>query len=265
MQARLKRPTFAAHLEELASRPRRHAAIHWAAFVLSLVSVVILAIWGLGSGGSIPGAIVLLDIGLCIVFFIEFFTRSGFRWHKAMYVFTRFFDFIAMVPALLLIHHGFTPGGVLVWLIFIARLARAIDRLLGDGFIRRNAFALADGLEEEITDRVLIRITVRIQQDLDRGHFGHAVAEALGHNKTSVLQRVRAAHPHEGVGAGIAHITGLDVALERAEERTYDAVVEIMNSPEVDKAIRDVVDSTFSGLQEQVGVKSWRKHLGIRR
>ena len=57
---------------------------------------------------------------------------------------------------------------------------------------------------------------------------------------------------------------GLDKALERVEERTYDAVVEIVNSQEVDKAVRDSVNSVFSRMRGELGGNKWWKHLGIR-
>jgi hypothetical protein len=213
----------------------------------------------------VPGAWVLIDIGLGVVFAIEFFTRSGFRWTRVSYLRTHFFDFIAIVPALALVHHGFVIEGVWVWLILVARAARVIDRLLGDGFIRRTILALVEGFEEELTDRVLERIIARIQADMDRAGFSRGVADALARNKPALLQRVRAATPHEGFVPGLAHIAGLDAALERAEERTYDAIVGIMNSQEVDRAIRDVVGSMFSRLRNELGKKSWQQHLGIRR
>jgi len=99
---------------------------------------------------------------------------------------------------------------------------------------------------------------------MDRASFSHGVAEAFARNKAAVLQRVRAATPHEGLVPGLAHIVGLNAALERAEERTYDAIVEIMNSEEVDRAVRDVVNSSFSRMRNELGKKSWRQYLGIR-
>jgi hypothetical protein len=254
-----------ARLEELESLPHRNVVLHWAAFILSLLSLIILSAWVLSSHGSVPSALVLLDIGLGVVFAVEFFTRSGFRWNWATYLRTRFFDFVAIVPALALVHHGFAMEGVWVWLILVARAARAVDRFLGDGFIIRNVLALVEGFEEGITDRVLERIIARIQADMDRAGFSHGVAEAFVRNKAAVLQRVRAATPREGLVPGLAHIVGLDAALERAEERTYDAIVGIMDSEEVDRAVRDVVNSAFSRMRSEVGRKSWRQHLGIRR
>jgi hypothetical protein len=257
--------TIAARLEELELLPHRHAALHWGAFILSLLSLVLLAIWVFGSRGAVPTAWIILDIVLGVAFAVEFFTRSGFRWGRAAYLRTRFFDFIAIVPALALVHHGFAIEGVWVWLILVARFIRAVDRLLGDGFVQRTVLALVEGFEEEITDRVLERILTRIQADMDRTSFSHGVAEAFVRNKADVLQRVRAATPKEGLVPGLAHIVGLDAALERAEERTYDAIVGILNSEEVDHAVRDVVDSSFSRIRSEIGKKSWQKHLWFRR
>jgi hypothetical protein len=255
--------TLVARLEELESLPHRNKALHWAAFTLSLLSLVLLLTWVLGSRGPVPGAWVMLDIGVGVVFAVEFFTRSGFRWDRATYLRTRFFDFVAIVPALALVNHGFAIEGVWVWLIVVARAARVVDRFLGDGFIRRNVLALVEGFEEEITDRVLERIITRIQAEMDRAGFSHGVAEALVRNKATVLQRVRAATPREGLVPGLAHLVGLDAALERAEARTFDAIVEIMDSEEVDRAVRDVVNSSFSRMRNELGKKSWRQHLGI--
>ena len=256
--------TIAERLEELESLPHRNAVLHWAAFTLSLLSFILLLTWVSSSQGPVSNAWILLDIGLGVIFAVDFLTRSGLRWGRAAYVLSHFFDFVAIVPALALVQQGFVIEGVWVWLILIARAVRVVDRFLGDGFVQRTVLALVEGFEEEITDRVLERIIARIQGDMDRAGFSHGVAEAFIRNKADVLQRVRAAHPQEGLVPNLAHIVGLDAALERAEERAYDAIVEIVNSEEVDRAIRDIVNSSFSRIRNELGEKSWRQYLGFR-
>jgi hypothetical protein len=256
--------TLEARIEELESRPRRNHILHWAAFFLSLISLILLAVWVFSSRGTVPTPWIVFDIGLGAVSAIEFFTRSGFQWDKGGYVRSRFFDFVAIIPALALVNHGLGLEIVWVWIILFARFIRAIDRLLGDGFVQRNIWALLEGFEEELTDRVLQRIILRVQADMDRAHFTHTIAAAFVRNKSSVLSRVRAATPKDGIGPGLAHIVGLDKALERAEERTYDAVVEIIDSEEIDTALRDVLNSVFSRMHSELGEKSWKKNIGIR-
>ena len=251
---------YTRRLEDIASRPRRNETLHWTAFVLSLGAFVILVAWGPGFK-TVPDALIALDIALSVAFAVEFLTRSGLRWEPTTYIFIHFFDFIAMAPALILVHHGFPLEGGWLWLLITARGMRTVDRLLGDGFFRRNFFALAEGFEEEITDRVLANLITRVQADLDRGQFGHKIAESLERNKANVLKRARESHPQ----STFTRIVGLDAALERTEERTYDAIVEFMDSTEVDHAIRDAVNSTFTSMREQIEVKTWRKHLGLGR
>ena len=256
--------TIEARLEELESRPRRNPVLHWIGFALSFAALILLAVWVFSSRGLIPITWVLFDIGLGVITAVEFFTRSGFHWNPLAYLRTRFFDFIAIIPALALVNHGFALENVWVWLILTARFVRVIDRLLGDGFVQRNIWALVEGFEEELTHRVLQRIILRVQANMNRAHFSHEVAAAFVRNKSSVLQRVRAATPKDGLMPSLAHIVGLDKALERAEERTYDAIVEILDSEEIDTAVRDVVNSVFSHMHSELGEKSWKHKLGIR-
>lgn len=255
---------YSAKLEAQDAQPRRHFLFHWGAFVFSLISLAILIIVMTQFSGPASTSWVFLDVGLGIFFAIEFFTRSGFRWDPVGYARTHLFDFVAMVPALLFLHHGIFAEGLWVWLVLITRSIRAIDRVLGDGFLMHNLLALLEGFEEEITDRVLLRIITRIQADLGRGKFGQSMANTLAKNKTAVLRRVRAEHPHDGLGPKLAHLVGLDTAVEHAEERVYDSIVDILNSPEVDHAIRESIDSTFIVMRTEMGTRTWRKHLGFR-
>jgi hypothetical protein len=205
-----------------------------------------------------------LDIGFSVLFVVEFVTRSGFRWNPSGYTRSHFFDFVAMVPALVLAHFAVKFYSVWIWIVLIARVIRALDRILGDGFIPRNALAIAEGFEEELTDRVTIRILDRAQQDLDRGKFASAIGVVFDKNKGPVLQQIREQHPH-ALTTGIANAVGINKAIERAEEQVYDAIVKILKSPEVDKTLRESIDTTFASLRKSVGEKSWKKNLGFRK
>lgn len=250
---------------ELERKPRRNPVLHWAAFVLSLVSLGFLTAWLARGRGSVPLAWFIVDVVLGAVFIFEFFSRSGFRWNPVGYTLTRFFDFIAIVPVLALVNHAFAGEAIWVWLVLAARVVRTVDRILGDGFVQRNAYALVEGLEEEITDRVLLHIMQRIQDDLERGHFGQGIAEVLEKNKTDVLQRIGQEHPFEGVGGGLAHLIGIgvDVFLRRTEEHVFEATVNVLKSPEMDRTIRAAVNSVFSTMRDEIDKKTYRQHFGL--
>jgi len=226
---------------------------------------VFLSLWLAFRQDPLPSSWVYLDIGLAVFFLLEFFTRSGFRRNPASYVRTRFFDFIALIPVLALVNRGFPAEGAWVWLVLAARLIRFVDRLLGDGFVGRNIFALIDGFEEEITDRVTLRFISRLEEDMQRGRFTGNLAEVFQRNRAGILARIKAQNPSTGVLAGVARLTGLDTFLERTEERTYDAVVEILKSHEVETAVNESLASVFSTMRKEIAVKSWKQNLGFRR
>ena len=259
-QSNLYQPLTTSRLVEIEALPRRHPILHWGAFGISLVSFALILLWVLSARGAVPLFWMGLDVGLGVVFLVEFFTRSGFRWARWGYLRTRFFDFVAIIPAMAMVHHGWAGETVWVWIILVARAARMIDRFLGDGFVRRNSLALLEGFEEEITDRVLDRILIRIQADLNSAGFSHGVAEALSRNKSAILEKVHETTPQNG----LIRLVGLNAAIERAEEKTFDAVTEVINSEEVNRAVRDVVDSSFSRMRNELGKKKWRQHLGIK-
>ncbi len=264
MQVSSRASESARRIEELASRPHRNRSLHWVAFAASLFALYLIIATLALDDRQAPARIWLwLDIGFGIAFAFEFFTRSGFNRGRIRYTLTHFFDFVAIVPALALVSFGVPFVAIYVWIILVARAVRIVDRILGDGFVERMVIVVVEGIEEEITSRVFLRILDRIQAALNRSRLTYAVAEALARNKGSVLERVKAAHPQDGIGAGLAHITGLDAALERAEERTYDAIVEMIKSPEVDRACQDVIASMLSNMKEGIAVKAWRQHFGI--
>jgi hypothetical protein len=256
--------TFGSRLNELTRKPRRHPAIHWAALVLSLISLVPLILWVIRPAPTLSSIWYWVDIGFSVLFILEFVTRSGFRWNPSGYTRSHFFDFVAIVPALVLAHFTVPWYSVWIWIVLVARVIRALDRILGDGFIPRNVLAIAEGFEEEITDRVMIRILDRTKEDLDRGQFAGAIGVVFENNKGPVLQQIRDQHP-QALKTGIAHAVGIDRALERSEEQVYDAIVKILQSPEIEKTIRESIDATFSRLRQSVAQKSWRKNLGFGR
>ncbi len=258
-----RRSTYTERIEAIDHLPRRNWLLHRLETVQSFISLGIL-IFGMAAFSSpVPLAWVWLDIGLGVLFLLEFFTRSGFRWNAAAYTRTHVFDLIALVPAIVFLHHGVPAEALWVWIILIARVIRVFDRTLGDGFLLHNFFVLLEGFEQEITDRVVLRTMDRIQADMVAGKFGHSAADAMAKNKKEVLKRVRAEHPRYGVTSELARFVGLEAAVERAEERIYDAMVDVLRSSEVDNVIKTSLNAIFDQLRAETGKREWIKHLGI--
>src|SRR5512137_984859 len=81
-------------LEAMELRNRRHPALHWGAFALSVISLALLVGWVTSSRGPVPSVWIWVEISVAVFFGLEFFTRSGFTWDRVGYVRRRFFEFV---------------------------------------------------------------------------------------------------------------------------------------------------------------------------
>lgn len=244
---------------------RRARWIHWTAWLAALLAFALLLV-PLAWPETRPRASGLgtFDLILTLFFLLEFFTRSGFRRLGLRYAATRWFDFVAMVPAAWMLTGGPTIPEWVSWTVLVARGARAIDRTLGDGFVLRHVLALLEAAEEEISDRVVVKILTRVQAELVDARFGQAAAEALRKNRDEILNRIyREQLRDAGLLGSFASITGLQAALEKSERRLFDSIVEMVGSPETDAMIADIVGQTLERAKREIGVRSWRTRLGL--
>lgn len=245
---------------------RRARWLHWLAWAAAVAAIVVLAFAAFGEPGRETAmALGWTDLGLTLAFAVEIFTRSGWRRDGWKYLAWRWFDFIAMVPLVFLFPLRLDSILIWVWIVLVMRLVRLVDRTLGDGFVQRNALALLSAVEEEISDRVLLSIIARIETEIALAKFGEGAANALGRNREAVLNRIYEEQLRDGAFSKIATFTGLRETIERAEEKTFDAIRSIVGSKETDEAIRDVIQTALRRARLQIGAKSWKRRLGLRK
>jgi|GEM_PF-2320123 len=237
----------------------RSRTLHWLAWGGALVSIAIAALWMWSApNANLVTLIQGVDVALALFFAAEFFTRTGWQKSRLTYVKWRWFDFVAIVPITAL---GPLSVPAVFWIVFVCRAIRLVDRTLGDGFVQSKVIALASIAEEEISDRVLVKMLARWERELETAHFGAAMAQALSRNKEAVLQRVYAEQLQDGTFAKIAHFSGLQSTLEKEERRLFSAVIEMVGSHEVDAAIRDVIASSLRRTRQQLSAQDWRRNL----
>jgi len=241
--------------------PKRSPILHWTAWLLGIgaVALQVLAMFARLDATTV-WRLAYADLVLTAIFAFEFFTRSGWRNHRARYLRWRWFDFIAMVPAVLGVVQGW-PVWVL-WVILVCRVMRAVDRTLGDGFVQKQVLVLVTAFEEEISDRVVDRVLVRWQAEIAKADFGQTAAAALMQNREAILKRIYEVQLKTGTLGRLVQMTGMRGNIEREEALLFDEVVAIMGSAEVDKAIRDIVAASFLSVRTELGGKSWRSQLG---
>lgn len=256
-------PTWTRNLLTPAPMGSRPRWLHWLAWLASIVSFVVLAVPLVTEREeALPATWRQLDLWICLGFTLEFFTRSGFRQGGWRYARWRGFDFLGMVPVVFL--DGFVQlPAWLLWLVLVARLTRMVDRTLGDGFVKRNALALVEAVEEEISDRVVGKIMTRIEGELGAVRFGQATADVMAKHRDAVLHRIYEEQlPETSTLARIANFTGVQKAVERLEARVFDSVVGMIQSDETDALVREILTASFQRAREEITKRSWRKELG---
>ena len=242
---------------------RRPRWIHWSAWFASVVSFATLLGWLLGPRR--PESLAPLgtvDLLLSAAWTLEFFTRTGWRRSGLRYLAWRWFDVVAMLPILFLLDIGWNVPAAIVWFVLATRLVRATDRTLGDGFLLGLFTTVLEGVEEEISDRVILKITSRIGAELEKARFGAAASKALAANRGAILERIYEEQLKDGgLLTRVAQATGLRSALEKSEARVFDSILEILGSEATDQAIRAVIRETLGRATAEIGQKSWRKRL----
>jgi hypothetical protein len=53
-------------------------------------------------------------------------------------------------------------------------------------------------------------------------------------------------------------VTGLEAAMERIEERVFDSIVAVMAADEIEDALSQGIESTFTVMRREIAVKTWR-------
>jgi hypothetical protein len=243
--AALNLPPVAGH----ATPARRKPLLHGAAIAVAILSLALLTAWLLSPGTAVPPWALDADVALTVFGIVDFVTRSGLQRHGWGYVRSHPFDFFAMFPALLLVGRGIPFQNGWLAILFVARITRSIDRILGDGFVGRALTSLVDILEDDIADRVVLRLTRSAADALGRAHLGQALAEAMADNKAAILAKVREHHPAEGLGAELLRRSGLEDAVARAEDRAYEAIVNVLGSGEVDKALLESLRRAMANVE----------------
>ncbi len=242
----------AARLEALSSRPRRPAHLHAGAAAISVISFALLLIWIASNQAHATSIWVTLDTLFCILAALEFMTRSGLRWDRRSYILTHIFDFIALVPAILLVRNDVFSANLWAWLILAARTTRLADRLLGDGFVALSITRVLERFEQAVTDRVLLRLLEGVERGLAGGRLGSTAGAALAANREAILARIRSSRPSMDK-VPLGQVLGLEQRVRDVETQTFDAVVEVMSSAEVDRALRDVLTAALTDLRTGLG------------
>lgn len=196
-----------------------------------------------------------IDVGICVLFFIEFVGSWQAAGWGLTFLWRNWYDVISMIPVA---HPYFVEGEWtrLLWgVVILARIGRAVDRLVGErvtaAVTSRATTALVDIIKYPITVAVLEEVAAVLQA----GRYTQNIANALHENESEITAMVREKVKADPVTGRITWLPFHDRLVDTVSETTLRVIFEVLNDPRTDELIADVLRENILQLREEV-----RKH-----
>jgi voltage-gated potassium channel len=196
-----------------------------------------------------------IDVGICVLFLIEFVSEWRTAGWGVAFLWRNWYDLISMVPVA---HPNFVEGHWtrLLWaVVILARIGRAVDRLVG----QRVTAAVTSRVITVLVDVIKYPITVAVLEEvaavLQAGRYTENLANALHENEQDIKTMVREKVKADPVTGRITWLPFHDRLVDTVSETTLRVIFEVLNDPRTDELIADVLRENILQLRTEV-----RKH-----
>jgi voltage-gated potassium channel len=196
-----------------------------------------------------------IDLGICVLFAIEFVGSWRNSGTGLIYLWRNWYDVLSMVPVA---HPDFVEGTwtrLLWWIVILARVGRAADRLYGE----RVTAAVTRRVVTTLVDTIKFPITVAVLEEvagvLQAGRYTENLALALRENELEIKSMVREKVEADPLTGRIRWVPFHDRLVDTVSETTLRVVFEVLHDPRTDELIADVLRENLLQLREEI-----RKH-----
>lgn len=225
-------------------------AMDWLLFALAMLSLVMLAwqnffhvdkdaLWWIRT----------IDYSVCGLFAFEFFWRWWQNGWSLHYFGRNWYAFLGMIPvshALLRFHPW------LRLLLVLARLGRAVDRVLGEGFTYRLVNRVKDAVVGAISGTITVAVLNEVADVLVKGTYTRNVSRVLAENefelRLMVLEKLRD-DPLAGSLSGVPYYDTIVDSVIRAVLRVTEGV---LNDPRTDELVADMLRENITQIRAAV-------------
>lgn len=225
-------------------------AIDWLLFALAMLSLVMLA-WQNFFHVSKAALwwIRTIDYSVCSLFAFEFFWRwqqNGWTLH---YFGRNWYAFLGMIPVSHALLH-FHPW--LRLLLVLARLGRAVDRVLGEGFTYRLVNRVKATVIGAISGAITVAVLNEVADVLVKGTYTRNVSRVLIENEPELrLMVLEKLHddPLTGRLSGVPFYDAIVESVIRAMLRVTEGV---LNDPRTDELVADMLRENITQIRAAV-------------
>lgn len=219
----------------------------WLLFLLALLSIAMLA-WQNFAHVTREQLfwIRTIDYSVCAIFAGEFFLhwrQAGWRLH---YLGRNWYAFLGMIPVShsLLHYHPWIR-----LLLVLARLARAVDRILGEGFVLRLLARLKDLVIGAISGAITVAVLNEVADVLVKGTYTRNISRALAENEADLRAMVLEKLRNDPQAGKLRWLPYYDAIVESVITAVLRVTEGILNDPRTDELVADLLRENINQLR----------------
>jgi hypothetical protein len=203
-----------------------------------------------------------IDLIICEIFFIEFFTRTVGSKEPKKYARRHWFDILGMIPVSHPALRAFRLLRILRLFIVFTRLKVSIDKAYGEGVTRRFIRRYKELLADEVTNRVMIKMIELVEAELAKTKYQRmltgvtsAIESRRAEIKRLAVDAVDKTLDKQPLTRLIKLIPFASSQIKRSVDDSVDAVMDMLRSEEINKMILEVLKSVLTEMKKSITTK----------
>ncbi len=219
----------------------------WALFLIACFSIVLLA-WPILLKVTPEQMfwIRVVDSSICALFAIEFFLH----WRQAgwglPYLGRNWYAFLGMIPVA---HPAIIANPWLSLLLVLARLGRAVDRILGSGFVYRLLTRLKDAAIGAVSGAITVAVLNEVADVLVKGTYTRNISQALAENETELRAMVLEKLRNDPQAGKLRWLPYHDAIVDSVITAVLRVTEGILNDPRTDELVADMLRENIDQLR----------------
>ena len=222
----------------------------WVLFVLAMLSLVMVAwqnffhvsrdqLWWIRT----------VDYTVCSIFAFEFFYHWRQDGWTRQYLARNWYAFLGMIPVT---HVMFRDWPILRLILALARIGRAIDRILGDGFTFRLVNRVKDIVVGAIAGTITVAVLNEVADVLVKGTYTRNISRALAENQDELRDMVREKLREDPQTGKLGWLPYYDTIVESVIMAVLRVTQGILNDPRTDELVADLLRENITQIRQSV-------------
>lgn len=225
----------------------------WALFLLALFSAALLS-WAILFEISEQEMlwVRLIDSVICLIFVAEFtwhWRQHGWGW---AYLGRNWYAFLAMVPVA---HPAIISNPWISLPLVFSRIARAIDRILGKGFVLRLLARIKKTIVGAISGAVTVAVLDEVADVLVKGTYTHNISRALKENQHELRAMVRDKLREDPQTGRFRHLPFFNQTVEAVTDTVLRVTEEVLMDPRTEELVADMLRENIDQIRRAVAAQ----------